>query len=360
MAGIYIHVPFCTKRCLYCDFFSTTNLQLRNRYVEAVLTEIRCRQTEWQNHAPFTTLYFGGGTPSLLTINELEKIINALPANSLEEVTLEANPDDINKDYCRQLLALGFNRLSIGVQTFDDTSLSLLGRRHNANQAIQAVLDAHAAGFKNLSIDLMYALPNQTLARWKNDLVFALQLPVQHISTYCLTLEPNTQLYKQFNQGLYPSPDEELSNAMFDASCEILTKGGFIHYEVSNFCLKNNHSHHNSNYWNGTPYIGLGAAAHSYDGTARSWNIAHLETYLQQASKHFFQPQREILTDDQKRMERVMLGLRTNKGIPMTDISNRRKMDDFIQQGYLYIDNQQVIATRQGLHILNFLIQNLI
>ena len=288
----------------------------------------------------------------MLSIDQLTRILQSLP--SAEEITLEANPGDLTFDKLRALRQLGFNRLSIGVQSFRDAELAFLGRRHNAEQAREAVRLAQTAGFDNISIDLMYALPAQTLDDWRYNISEALRLNVQHISCYCLTYEPDTRLSRLVESGAVTPADEDTENAMYDILCETLKAAGYEHYEVSNFARPGFRSRHNSGYWNDTPYIGLGAGAHSYDGAKRRWNTADLDAYIDSAPY-----EEETLTPEQKQMEHIMLGLRTCEGVELTDLL-RAKAQPFFASGQLTITNSRLVATQSGLHILNRIIESLV
>lgn len=375
MAGIYIHIPFCKTRCKYCDFFSTTHLEKRSQYVEALLAEMKDRVAIAHSEAsnspqgvqyPISTIYIGGGTPSTLEVEQLRRLgeeairlAGDKAKGERREITLEANPGDITLEKATAWRAIGINRLSMGIQSFDDDLLRLIGRRHTAEQARKAVAIAQAAGFDNISIDLMYALPSQTMEQWQRDVAEALQLGVQHISTYGLIYEEGTVLTALLERGHITPVDEDTEIQMYDYLVEQLTANGFEHYEVSNFALPNRRSKHNSNYWNDTPYIGLGAGAHSYDGTVRSWNISDIDAYIEQAMAHHLQPEQEILTEEQRHTERVMLGLRTNQGISICEIDLSKAMP-YIEQGLLMQKGERIVATTKGYHILNRIIEDLI
>jgi oxygen-independent coproporphyrinogen-3 oxidase len=247
----------------------------------------------------------------------------------------------------------------MGVQSFDDRLLQLIGRRHNAEQARQAVATAQAAGFDNISIDLMYALPSQTIEQWQQDVAEALQLGVQHISTYGLIYEDGTALTTLLEHGVIQAVDEDTEMQMYDYLVEQLTANSYIHYEVSNFALPNKQSQHNSNYWNDTPYLGLGASAHSYDGKTRSWNISDIDQYIEQAISYSLHRETEELTPEEKHMERVMLDLRTNQGVAIEDI-DIRKAKPYIQKQLLRQQGTRLIVTTKGFHILNRIIEDLI
>ena len=362
MAGIYIHIPFCKSRCKYCDFFSTTHLEKQSQYVQALLMEMQDRLPIANNLYPISTIYIGGGTPSTLQVEYLQAIVEAIRREARgerQEITLEANPGDITAEKARAWREMGINRLSIGIQSFQDELLQLIGRRHNAEQARQAVAAAQAAGFDNISIDLMYALPSQTMEQWQNDVAEALQLHVQHISTYGLIYEEGTALTTLLDHGMIEAVDEDTEMQMYDYLTAQLTAHGYIHYEVSNFALPERQSKHNSNYWNNTPYIGLGAGAHSYDGQRRSWNISDLDTYIQQANNHQLQPETELLTAEQQHTEHIMLALRTHHGVAV-DAIPMHKAQPYIQQGLLRLQDNRIVATQQGLHILNRIIEDLL
>ena len=360
MAGIYIHIPFCKSRCKYCDFFSTTHLEKRAQYVAALLEEWRMRAHEVKE--PIHTIYIGGGTPSTLAVDSLKLIVDSLLLNvesQEQEITMEVNPGDVTAEKAHAWRAIGINRLSIGLQSFDDKLLQLIGRRHTAEQARKAVAAAQAAGFDNISIDLMYALPSQTMEQWQKDVAEALQMGVQHISTYGLIYEEGTVLMTLLDHGVIEAVDEDTEMQMYDYLVGQLAANNFEHYEVSNFALPNRQSRHNSSYWNNTPYIGLGAGAHSYDGQVRQWNISDLDTYIAQAMAHQLQPEKEVLSEEQRHTERVMLGLRTNSGIGCDEI-DRSKAQPYIAQGMLIEKDNRIVATTKGYHILNRIIEDLI
>ena len=383
MAGIYIHIPFCKSRCRYCDFFSTTQLERREDYAHAIIAEFNDRRHLLSE--PIHTIYFGGGTPSQMPVASLRMILACLVdgARRLQfsgrsqgelqdatlqargdeigdiELTLEANPGDITPEKARAWREMGFNRLSIGIQSFDDDLLHLIGRRHTAQEALQAVAIAQATGFDNISIDLMYALPSQTMEQWQKDVQLALSLGIQHISTYSLIYEDGTALTKLLMDNRLQPVDEELEMRMYDYLVGQLTANGFLHYEVSNFALPGRHSRHNSSYWNDTPYLGLGAAAHSYDGLHRQWNIADLDGYIRQALAHQLSPVIEHLSDEDRHTERVMLGLRTSQGVAKADI-DMHKAKPYLEQGLLEDKGERVAATTQGFHILNRIIEELV
>ena len=272
---------------------------------------------------------------------------------------MEVNPGDVTLEKARAWRAMGINRLSMGVQSFDDTLLQLIGRRHTAQQAREAVAIAQQAGFDNISIDLMYALPSETMEQWQHDVAQALALGVQHISSYGLIYEEGTVLMTLLEHGVVEAVDEDTEMQMYDYLVEKLTENGYLHYEVSNFAQPGRESMHNSSYWNDIPYLGLGAGAHSYDGKKRQWNVSELDAYIQQAKAHAWQPEQEFLTDEQRHTERVMLGLRTNTGVAIEDV-NQTRVEQYVQQGLLRLEGEHLVATTKGYHILNRIIEDLL
>ena len=358
-AGLYVHIPFCKRRCNYCDFFSTTLLNRRDEYVQALLQEIEARRDEAGE--AIRTIYIGGGTPSQLEPIAIHHILRAIHAPEATEVTMEVNPADLTPKYIEEIRQYGINRLSIGVQSFQDDLLKVLGRRHTAAQAIDAVHMAQKAGFDNLSIDLMYALPTQTIDAWKADIEEALRLNVQHISTYGLIYEEGTALTQRRDAGEITPIDEDTENDMYDHLCTRLQQAGYKHYEVSNVALPGYEAQHNSSYWDGTPYVGVGAGAHSYIGRERSWNPDDLEAYIQGILAHNLQREKETLTDEDLYNERVMLGLRTCRGVlePLSDQS-RANIEAYTRDNLLRrTGDGRIVATQQGLHILNRIIEDL-
>ncbi len=326
MAGIYIHVPFCESRCAYCDFYSTTLLRHRSAYVDTVCRELKLRLGELQG-SPIETIYFGGGTPSTLRIEELSSILTSLRNFHLSsfnfqlaEITLEANPDDLTEEYVQGLRTLPFNRVSIGIQSFHDRTLKLVGRRHTAQEAIDAVHRCQRMGLTNISIDLMYGLPGETLEDWTYSLEQAIALGVPHISAYHLTYEEGTRLWRMKEQGIVSPIDEEQSISAFELLREKLLAAGYEHYEISNFALPGYHSRHNSSYWKGIPYIGLGPGAHSYDGSNRRWNLSSLTDYIATPPGEDVPHEVEHLSTEERYDERIITELRTARGIDLTGL----------------------------------------
>ena len=373
MAGIYIHIPFCRSRCIYCGFYSTTSLELRQRYVEAVCREMEIRglpPTPSNGRGSISTIYFGGGTPSQLTIGQLRQLFNTLyKYNKVEkdaEVTIEVNPDDVTAEFAEGLQQLPVNRVSMGAQTFSDERLRFLHRRHTASQVSEAVKRLRAAGIRNISVDLMYGFPGETLNDWQHDIDGALALDVEHLSAYCLTVEEGTELYKIISgQCTVDSPDEELVRTMYYTLIDRLEAAGFEHYEISNFAKPGYRSRHNSSYWNGTPYIGLGAAAHSFDGKTRSWNISDLQTYMEGMERGERRFESETLNDDTRYNDLVTVALRTRDGLDLTKLSGQhreyclRSARRYVDDGLLRLESDRLSLTRRGLFVSDMVMAEL-
>ncbi len=320
MPGLYLHIPFCKTRCAYCDFFSTTCGEAqRAEFVRVLCREIALRREEARGEA-LSTVYFGGGTPSQLSAEEVRSIFGAIRENYAlspdAEITMEVNPDDVTEEYVSALRALGTNRISMGVQTFQEELLRVINRRHTAEQARSAVRTIRSAGIDNISIDLIYGLPGQTLPVWECDVQEALGLKPTHISAYALSYEDGTPLYERLLKGEICETDEEVSLAMYRHLIASLEKAGFLHYEISNFALPGFHSRHNSSYWTGIPYIGVGPGAHSYDGIHRRANHPDLRAYTE--AKGNAPCEMEMLSADERFNESLMLSLRTHEGIDLS------------------------------------------
>ena len=365
MAGIYIHIPFCASRCIYCAFYSTTSLDLRQRYVDAV-----CRETgDRSQETGVRSIYLGGGTPSQLTISQLHQIFDALykynKVSEDAEVTIEVNPDDVTADFVEGLRTLPINRVSMGAQTFDDERLRFLHRRHTAAQVAEAVQRLRAAGILNISIDLMYGFPNQTLEEWQADIDEALQLNVEHISTYCLMYEEGTPLYRLLEQGQVAEIDEELERKMYFSLINCLESAGYEHYEISNFARPGYRSRHNSSYWKGIPYIGIGAAAHSFDIQTRSWNIADIQQYIaamKQGERRF---EAETLDEDTRYNDNVTVALRTCEGLDLSTLTDKQRTycknnaQRHMEAGLLKLTGNQLSLTKEGLFVSDMIMSDL-
>ena len=367
MAGIYVHIPFCKSRCIYCGFFSTTALDRLHAYVDAVVEELHaCR--DFLRGEPIETIYFGGGTPSLLPVEEMERILSAIlyiyNVRDGAEITLEGNPDDISPALLTEWRRMGFNRLSMGVQTFSDVRLQFLHRRHTAEQAVRAIQDARQAGFENLSVDLMFGFPGQTLTEWTRDVERALSLRVPHLSAYSLMYEEGTCLNRMLERGDVVELDEEVALDMYESLIDMLEGAGYRHYELSNFALPGWESRHNSSYWHGIPYLGVGAGAHSYDGVNRYFHADSLDEYLSGTPCV-----REELSEEERYNECVFTGLRTAEGIQLSDLERKfgSRMKDFclcnakrhIDDGRLCFQDGNLRLSRKGLFVSNDVMSDL-
>lgn len=374
MAGIYIHIPFCKQRCTYCDFYKETgsNNNQIDAFVDALIQEIQLRKS-YLNGEDISTLYFGGGTPSVLNFNQFKKIFNEIYScfnvEDDAEITMEANPDDLTEVYLKTLSPLPFNRLSIGIQSFNDAHLKKINRRHDAQQAKDAVINARKHGFKNISIDLIYALPEQTIDDWKNQLEEAYKLDVEHISAYGLTYEEGTALWKQRNKGLVKVTEDEVTLQMFDYMRLQMSEKGFESYEISNYAKPGFRSRHNSAYWQFVPYLGLGPSAHSFDGKSRQWNISSQQKYTEGIS--IFKPlfEKEILSEQDFYNDFIMVSLRTKEGIDLIRLKNRfgdvlfdyclQNAENQIKYGNLILNNNRLFLSDAGVHITNQVIVEL-
>ena len=372
MAGIYIHIPFCKQRCRYCAFYSCTKANLQERYVAALCRELELRRLYIKGEVE--TIYIGGGTPSILPHPLLKKIFETVygsySVTKEAEITMEFNPDDLTTEYLAQLRSLPINRLSMGVQSFDDSILKILGRRHTAEKAREAVDNARLAGFDNISIDLMFALPTSTRKSWLCDLETAIALRPNHISAYNLTYEEDTPFFNALQKGNITPLSEEENIEQFEMLVDRLTAAGYRHYEISNFALHGFESRHNSSYWHDVPYIGCGASAHSYNGNERSWNVADIELYIRgiETWNHDFEI--EHLSENERYNDAIVTRLRTADGLPLEwfreKFSNKlydylcRNIAPHIDNGTLKEDNGSVSLTREGIFISDSIMRDLI
>lgn len=318
MAGIYVHIPFCKSRCSYCDFYSSTYQGNREVLIQNICQELVEQKNFFLNNEIIKTIYLGGGTPSLLNNKDLNQIFETIKNNftlDLEEVTLEANPDDLSIKKISELKKFPINRLSIGVQSFFDKDLLFINRRHTAQQAIHAIKRCQDNGFENVSIDLIYGLPNQTLENWGENIETAISLNVPHISAYHLTFEGGTKITRQRDSGLFKEIDEDLSFEMYRLLIKKLTKANISQYEISNFAKYGFESKHNSSYWNETPYLGVGPAAHSFNGKTRRWNISNSRLYLQLRKEHKIFYETENIDTQTRYNDLIITSLRTIKGL---------------------------------------------
>lgn len=373
MAGIYLHIPFCKQRCIYCDFFSTTENDKKSTYVQALSKELELRK-DYLDGEIIDTIYFGGGTPSQLEekdfIQLFETIYKIYTVNPKAEITIEANHDDLTPQYIAMLRTLPFNRLSMGIQTFKEDTLRLLHRRHTAAQAQQAYQHCREAGFQNISIDLMYGLPGETLEDWQKDLQTALQMRPEHISAYHLIYEEGTPLWNLKEAHQVEETDEDLSVSLFKELIHTLKSNGYEHYEISNFCRPGFHSRHNSSYWTGKKYLGCGPSAHSYDGTSRQWNVASLSQYIQGIQKGTPYQEKEELDLYTRYNDFIITRLRTAYGIPTHILKETfgetlfdycmRMASPHLKQGFLTLDNHIMKLTEKGIFISDGIMSDLL
>lgn len=315
MAGIYIHIPFCKQKCTYCDFHFTTSLKYKDAVLNAMYNEVILKKN--YTDEPIETIYFGGGTPSFIEVKDIEKFITLIHKNysvDLKELTLEANTDDLSEKKLADLFSVGINRLSIGIQTFNPEVLKWMNRSHSSEQAEQAVKDAQKVGFNNISVDLIYAVPGITEEQWEKDVQKVIDLNIQHISAYNLTVEQKTVLAHQVNNGQINPVSDDVAAQQFDFLIEKLISNGFKHYEISNFGLPDFYSKHNSGYWKQKKYIGIGPSAHSYNGNSRQWNIANNIQYYKSIENDEPYFEEEILSKSDVINEYLLTGLRTEWG----------------------------------------------
>ena len=360
MSGIYIHIPFCKQACHYCDFHFSTSMKRKEEVVAALIREIQLRKNEFLNEK-VETIYFGGGTPSVLTNAEIESLIDAVYQNyqviEHPEITLEANPDDLSEERIIELSKTAINRLSIGVQSFYEADLEMMNRAHNADEAKKS-LEIAVQYFDNISVDLIYGIPGLTNEMWRKNIQTALNLGIPHISSYALTVEPKTALHKLIQTGEIASPKEEVAQEHFEILVKTLTENGFIHYELSNFGKPNYFSKNNSSYWLGKKYIGIGPSAHSYNGTSRSWNVANNILYLKSITEDKLPLEIEVLTQQDVYNEYIMTGLRTIWGVSLskikTDFGDQylnyllKNAEKSLAEGLLIIENEILKTTNKG------------
>ncbi|MCW1964068.1 radical SAM family heme chaperone HemW [Chryseobacterium viscerum] len=353
---IYIHIPFCKQKCSYCNFHFSTSLNFKDDMLSAMKTELMLRKDELQNRT-LKSLYFGGGTPSILSVDEINSLIDeALRYFSFEkdiEITLEANPDDLDKSFLKQLAGTPVNRLSIGTQSFFEEDLKLMNRAHTASEAEGSIKRAQDFGFENLSIDLIYGSPTSNLEIWKENLNKTIALEVPHISSYALTVEPKTALENWISKGKVKSPKEEEQNREFYYLSDFLKDNGFEHYEVSNFAKPGFYSRHNSSYWKYQEYLGIGPSAHSYNGfDVRSWNVANNKQYIKKLNDKLLAKEEEILSKEDQFNEMIMIGLRTIWGVDLTSLKNKfsdrllehfqREIKTKLEEGILIVENDHL------------------
>jgi oxygen-independent coproporphyrinogen-3 oxidase len=360
MASLYIHIPFCKKACHYCSFYFTLSTVKKASFIHAICKEIELRSDEFKDQT-IATIYFGGGTPSLLSLSDIQQILQTIYENYTigdhPEISIETNPENISDTYLDELLSLRFNRLSIGVQSFSTTDLEIMNRNHNANQAIDAVKLAREK-FANISIDLIFGLPYSGMEQWKANLEQAISLGVDHISTYNLTVEEKTALAKKVERKELPIEPDETLNSMYFHTIEYLSKNGLIQYEISNFGKKNHWSQHNINYWTQVPYLGFGPSAHSYSGDTRRWNVSNLNTYIEAIENGNDYAEKEALSIENKYNEYLMTRLRTIFGVRIDEIKTTfgenfklhflSKVREFEAKNWILVENESYKLTSEG------------
>lgn len=361
LAGIYLHIPFCRQACHYCDFHFSTQLSLKGRITEALSREAELQQGYLKGEK-VETIYFGGGTPSLLSRQELDQLLNTLarhyPLADEMEVTLEANPDDLTAAKLKELKASGINRLSIGIQSFHEAHLQFMNRAHNAEQAAQCVPLAREAGFDNISIDLIYAVPAPDHSIWQQDLQKALELKPEHISSYCLTIEPQTAFGNWLKKGRLQPIDDEYAAQQFELLLQSLQQAGYEQYEISNFCLPGKYSRHNSSYWQQQTYLGLGPSAHSFNHDSRQFNIRNNSHYLKALEAGRLPFEKEELSRENMINEYLLTGLRTKWGCSLSYLKERydydlrqeqgKLLEELLKQELAVLHEEQLTLTSKG------------
>lgn len=359
MSGIYIHIPFCKQACHYCDFHFSTSLKKKSELVEALCRELVLRKDEIDG--TIETIYFGGGTPSLLTREELEQIFKTIYEHYTVaepvEVTLEANPDDLTEEKIKQLADSSINRLSIGIQSFFEEDLKLMNRAHNAKEA-EDCLTLATRFFDNISLDLIYGIPEMSNERWLQNIEKALSFGIPHISSYALTVEPKTALDTFIKKGIVPPIDEELAEQHFHTLIDTLSLKGFVHYELSNFGKEGYFSKNNTAYWQGKPYLGIGPSAHSFNGKTRSWNVRNNTLYIKSIEKSELPSETETLTTTDRYNEYIMTGLRTMWGVSVNRVEKEfgvnykeyllQQAQKHIEEHLLYLDGDTLLVTKKG------------
>lgn len=373
MAGIYIHIPYCITRCSYCDFYTVVDTHTKSDFTGALCKEIKNR-AEYLENEPIKTIYLGGGTPSVLSVEDLKHIFDTLykTFNIVEnaEITMEANPDDLTEVYVKQMEVLPVNRLSMGVQSFDDDDLKFMNRRHNAAMAIDVVQRVLKAGYKNVTIDLIYGLPKQSPSKWKKNLDIALKLGVQHLSCYHLMYEEGTPLYQQLHKKKVTPITEKVSNKLFEMLIEETDNAGFEHYEISNFALPGYYSKHNTSYWTGEKYLGVGPSAHSFNGKSRQWNKKGVHAYLKALEHDFPVFEMEELTEIQRFNEYVITRMRTQWGCVLEDMRNRfsenhthefeKNIKKWVSRYHVLHTNVAYIISKSGIMISDAILADII
>ncbi|GAP69737.1 putative oxygen-independent coproporphyrinogen III oxidase [Bacteroidales bacterium 6E] len=364
MGGVYIHVPFCRKKCFYCDFYKTTAVSQKPLFLQALHREIDL-QCGYLGNEPVETVYFGGGTPSVLLPSEIADILAHIRRyhtfDNHVEVTVEANPDDLSSTYLKELKKVGVNRLSIGIQSFHAEDLKQMNRRHTRDQAVHSVYDAREAGFNDISIDLIYGLPGLSMARWEENLRQAMDLPATHLSAYHLTYHEGTMFFHWLKKGQLKEIPEDESIAQFEMLIDISAEAGYEHYEISNFARNQAYSKHNSAYWKGKKYLGLGPSAHSYDLISRQWNIADLYHYLKSLDQGVLNFEKEILSPKDRLNDFLITRIRTKWGLDLNELQSvfsqkaRNKLEisaeKYLKSGLLQKTGDIISLSRKGIMV---------
>ena len=360
MAGIYIHIPFCKQSCSYCDFHFSTSLKSKEAFLSSLIYEIELQKNYLEKDALIESIYFGGGTPSLLSQDELERIFKTLYDNfnisKNAEITLEANPDDLSKTKLQELKSSAVTRLSIGIQSFFDEDLKLMNRAHNSAQAEGCIKESLNAGFQNITVDLIYGTPGLSNENWKKNLSKVFSTGIPHLSSYSLTVEKKTPLESHIKKGKVKPVDEEQSAEQFLILMEETAKNGYEQYEISNFCKPGFQSQHNSNYWKGIKYLGLGPSAHSFDGNSRQWNVSNNFRYIQSIAENKIPFEKEILTINQKFNEYMMTGLRTSRGINLEKVNiefGENYLNKLLAESKTYLNSGKIILKENHLILTN-------
>lgn len=380
MSGLYIHIPFCASRCIYCDFYSTTSLSLRNRYVDCLCREMVLRSDFFQSFDDavgakeksktiLDTIYIGGGTPSQLSFDNIERIFQSIQQifpSTPKEVTIEVNPDDVSPQMARFFKQIGINRVSMGFQTFDDERLKFLRRRHTSSQAINSIETFLDAGIDNISIDLMFGFPTQTVDDWQNDVQMALSLDVKHVSAYSLMYEEGTPLYRMKQLGEIKCVDDDTSADMYQRLVDLMKEASFEHYEISNFARKGFRSLHNSSYWRDETYLGIGAAAHSYNRKSRQWNVANIQEYMKSIENDLIPNTVETIDETTHYNDLITTALRTIDGLNLTWLLPEHRVyalkasKRYIDDGMMTLCDDRLALTERGMFLCDMIMSDLI
>ena len=372
MAGIYVHIPFCRQKCYYCDFYKTVNTSLTHKFIQALQNEIVQRKDYLENEI-IETIYFGGGTPSILKQSELTEILVFLNehfnVSPNAEITFEANPDDLSINYLYEIYSSGVRRLSIGIQSFQNEFLKKMNRRHDANQAIEVVENASKIGFNDISVDLIYGLPGLTREQWQADLKQVFKLPVQHLSAYHLTYHKGTPFYTWLKKGTLKALKETESISQFRKLIQMAKENDFEQYEISNFAKDRKYSKHNSSYWKGVKYLGLGPSAHSFNGFSRSWNVSHIESYIKAIDAGLPYSEEEILSENNRYNEYVLTRIRTIWGVSIDELNEsygveraayfKNNISKYINTGLVNLHNGIYNLTEKGMFVSDEIMANL-